>query len=102
METNLVYGYSLKILANVMAALVAFWFLLALMFYQRGNAQAFQVCIAIALILAAGSLLVRVIRMRVGEPFMKASKGKKLCKYCGTENDDDAIFCKKCGKKLTK
>jgi len=26
---------------------------------------------------------------------------KKFCRYCGTENKIDAVFCQKCGKKLT-
>jgi len=25
---------------------------------------------------------------------------KKFCRYCGTENKTDAIFCEKCGKKI--
>lgn len=27
-------------------------------------------------------------------------KGTRTCPDCGTENDEDAEFCKKCGKKL--
>ena len=27
---------------------------------------------------------------------------KKFCRYCGTENSEDAIFCEKCGKKILK
>lgn len=26
-------------------------------------------------------------------------KGKRVCPACGTPNDDDAVFCKKCGTK---
>jgi ribosomal protein L40E len=25
---------------------------------------------------------------------------KKYCRYCGTENKKDAVFCEKCGKKI--
>jgi len=30
-----------------------------------------------------------------------APTGKMHCPYCGTENKRDAIFCKKCGKKIS-
>jgi ribosomal protein L40E len=26
--------------------------------------------------------------------------GKKFCRYCGTENNKDAVFCEKCGKNI--
>jgi ribosomal protein L40E len=26
---------------------------------------------------------------------------KKFCRYCGTENKKDAVFCEKCGKKIS-
>jgi hypothetical protein len=26
--------------------------------------------------------------------------GKMFCRYCGEKNEDDAVFCKKCGKKI--
>lgn len=26
----------------------------------------------------------------------------KICKYCGWENPDDALFCRNCGKKFQK
>lgn len=32
------------------------------------------------------------------QPLVTASVGKKYCRYCGTENKDDAVFCEKCGK----
>jgi hypothetical protein len=28
------------------------------------------------------------------------STEKKYCRYCGTENNKDAIFCEKCGKRI--
>jgi len=27
--------------------------------------------------------------------------GRIFCRYCGVENETDAIFCKKCGKNMT-
>jgi ribosomal protein L40E len=29
------------------------------------------------------------------------SMEKKFCRYCGTENNKDAVFCEKCGKKIS-
>lgn len=34
-------------------------------------------------------------------PSVPVSVEKKYCRYCGTENSTDAIFCEKCGKKIT-
>jgi uncharacterized membrane protein len=33
-------------------------------------------------------------------PTAPVSVEKKYCRYCGTENKSDAIFCEKCGKKI--
>jgi hypothetical protein len=30
--------------------------------------------------------------------FRVSSSSKKYCRYCGSENKTDAIFCEKCGK----
>jgi ribosomal protein L40E len=30
-----------------------------------------------------------------------SSLSKTFCRYCGVENETDAVFCKKCGKKIT-
>ena len=29
------------------------------------------------------------------------SMEKKFCRFCGTENKKDAVFCEKCGKKIS-
>jgi uncharacterized membrane protein len=34
-------------------------------------------------------------------PTVAVSVEKKYCRYCGTENKADAVFCEKCGKKIT-
>jgi len=34
-------------------------------------------------------------------PTVPVSVEKKYCRYCGTGNKSDAIFCEKCGKKIT-
>ena len=34
-------------------------------------------------------------------PSVPVSAEKKYCRYCGTENSTDAVFCEKCGKKIT-
>lgn len=31
----------------------------------------------------------------------KGDEGKKYCRYCGAKNENDAVFCEKCGKKIT-
>jgi hypothetical protein len=33
-------------------------------------------------------------------PSLIASSEKKFCRYCGTENKTDAVFCEKCGKRI--
>jgi uncharacterized membrane protein len=33
-------------------------------------------------------------------PPVPVSVEKKYCRYCGTENSTDAVFCEKCGKKI--
>ena len=30
----------------------------------------------------------------------KREKSKRVCNHCGTENEDDANFCKSCGEEL--
>lgn len=34
-------------------------------------------------------------------PAVSVPVEKKYCRYCGTENRIDAVFCEKCGKKIT-
>lgn len=34
------------------------------------------------------------------KPVASVTMEKKFCRYCGTENKTDAVFCEKCGKKL--
>lgn len=36
-----------------------------------------------------------------GKSIVSVSTEKKFCRYCGTENKSDAVFCEKCGKKIT-
>ena len=33
-------------------------------------------------------------------PSVSATLEKKFCQYCGTENNTDATYCQKCGKKM--
>jgi len=32
---------------------------------------------------------------------VSVSMEKKYCRYCGTENNRDAVFCEKCGKRIS-
>jgi len=34
------------------------------------------------------------------KPTEKGDKGKKYCRYCSAKNENDAVFCEKCGKKI--
>jgi len=76
--------------------------------YQEigGNYRARAVRVMRQLDLAGGdvdyrSLVERDLKARAGaKPSEPAPRGKPKCASCATENDVDAEFCKKCGKKL--
>lgn len=78
--------------------------------YQEigGNYRARAVRVMRQLDLAAGdvdyrSLVERDVKARVSakpEPAKEAKPSRPKCAGCATENDADAEFCKKCGKKL--
>jgi hypothetical protein len=76
--------------------------------YQEigGNYRARAVRVLRQLDLAGGdvdyrSLVERDVKARTGaKPAEPAPRGKPKCAGCATENDVDAEFCKKCGKKL--
>jgi len=38
-------------------------------------------------------------RILIAKP--SVSMEKKYCRYCGTENNKDAIFCEKCGRRIS-
>jgi len=51
-----------------------------------------------------GTLIGHSVSFRVGVfpgDLMSESLGTKYCRYCGTENRDDAYFCEKCGKRIS-
>jgi hypothetical protein len=35
------------------------------------------------------------------QPSITTLAEKKYCRFCGTENKKDAVFCEKCGKKIS-
>jgi hypothetical protein len=39
-------------------------------------------------------------KMANGRPMELPFVGKRYCRYCGTENHNDAYFCEKCGKMI--
>jgi len=39
-------------------------------------------------------------KMATGKPMELPFVGKRYCRYCGTENKNDAYFCEKCGKMI--
>ena len=49
-------------------------------------------------------LIIAVVTKKGGKKTKSKSKKSPIwvayCKYCGTQTDADALFCKKCGKKL--
>lgn len=54
--------------------------------------------------IAGGSIIGYAISFKAGfspEDLMTESLGIKYCRYCGTENKNDAHFCEKCGKKIS-
>jgi hypothetical protein len=36
------------------------------------------------------------------QSFATAGTGRVFCRYCGEKNQDDAVFCEKCGKRIGK
>ena len=42
----------------------------------------------------------RSLKTETGKPMVSISMEKKYCRYCGTENKSDAVFCEKCGKAI--
>lgn len=38
-------------------------------------------------------------RIAIAQP--SVSMERKFCRFCGTENNKDAVFCEKCGKKIS-
>lgn len=43
--------------------------------------------------------IVAEVNKELGKAREQAEAGKFFCRYCGTENKSDAVFCEKCGKK---
>ncbi len=72
--------------------------------YAYANAQTYGVVFVFmgALFGAAGVYEIRAsLKTAPPQPSVAASTGKKYCGYCGAENKSDAVFCGKCGKKIT-
>ena len=54
------------------------------------------------LIAIIGSLIICIVFVLVLlHPFGTPKVSELNCSYCGTKNETDVIFCKKCGKKLS-
>lgn len=59
-------------------------------------------CLCVGIV--GGSLIGYAISFEAGfshGDLMNESLGIKYCRYCGTENKNDAHFCEKCGKKIS-
>jgi hypothetical protein len=53
--------------------------------------------VSVPLLTFAGWLVSRIRRRRTAPEIPQLAAGKKPCKYCGRENDEEAINCTECG-----
>jgi uncharacterized protein (DUF983 family) len=55
----------------------------------------------IIILVIAGGVVSTKVTVSTQSQVPTASVGKKYCQYCGAKNESGAVFCERCGKKIS-